>query len=344
MTVNSLAAIELKKEHVERDPPVAAAGKALSDRSELAVIAFERTRMPMVMTDARQADHPIILANRSFLQLTGYSAEEVIGRNCRFLQGEGTSAVAIAEISAGIRHGREVDVELLNSRKNGESFWNQLHLSPIHDEAGSIIYYFGSQLDVTKYRDVQALEASEHRLLMEVDHRAKNVLALVDSVVRLSKADNARRYAASVQHRVQSLSRAHALLAEHRWSPVFLRDVVGVQLQGTDTDRVQMSGPPLPITPTLVQPLSLVFHEMMRNSVEHGALSVRQGQLLIEWNANGGRGFRLICSDRNGPPTHEPTQRGFGLVIADALIERQLLGTVHRDWLPSGLVTQMALP
>jgi len=105
-----------------------------------------------------------------------------------------------------------------------------------------------------------------------------------------------------------------------------------------------MAGPPLPITPTLVQQLSLVFHELIRNTVEHGALSVGRGQVLIEGNASGDRGFTLTCIDRDGSPVHQPTKRGFGLVIADALIERQLLGTIHHNWLPSGLVTQMALP
>jgi PAS domain S-box-containing protein len=87
---------------LEGDLPSASSEAAYRDRKELAAIAFERTRMPMVVTDARTPDLPIVLANKSFLELTGYSAEEVLGRNCRFLQGPATSPIAVAEIRAGM--------------------------------------------------------------------------------------------------------------------------------------------------------------------------------------------------------------------------------------------------
>jgi PAS domain S-box-containing protein len=132
----------------------------LSDRSELALIAVERTRMPMVVTDPRQDDNPIVLANPAFLRLSGYAAGEVIGRNCRFLQGKGTSIAAIAEIRAAVAEAREANVEILNYRKSGEWFWNQLYLSPVHDDDGRLIYWFASQLDVTRQRRVERLEAA----------------------------------------------------------------------------------------------------------------------------------------------------------------------------------------
>lgn len=179
------------------DSPSASSKVASADRKELAAIAFERTRMPMVVADARAPDLPIVLANKSFLELTGYAAEEVLGRNCRFLQGPATSPTAVAEIRAGIADEREVDVEILNYKKSGEQFWNRLHLSPVHGDDGQILYVFGSQIDITDYRRIEALEASEHRLLREVDHRAKNVLAIVDSIVRLSNAEDPALYAAS---------------------------------------------------------------------------------------------------------------------------------------------------
>ena len=80
------------------DVPSASSSKGFSDRKELAAFAFERTRMPMVVADASEYDQPIVLANRAFLELTGYTAEEVIGRNCRLLQGQGTSPTDVAAI------------------------------------------------------------------------------------------------------------------------------------------------------------------------------------------------------------------------------------------------------
>ena len=189
--------------------PAAASARGLADRLELAAFALDRTRMPIAVTDPRQPDNPIVLANQSFLDLTGYTAEEVVGRNCRFLQGEGTSAQTIAEIRADIAEGREFTVEILNYRKDGSGFWNQLHVSPIRDDQDQLLYFFASQADVTEFRKVQTLEATEHRLLKEVDHRARNVLAVVSGIVRLTRSDDAALYAAAIQKRVQALAAAH---------------------------------------------------------------------------------------------------------------------------------------
>jgi PAS domain S-box-containing protein len=109
-----------------------------ADRKELASFAFERTCMPMVVADARAPDQPIVLANSSFLELTGYSAEEVIGRNLRFLQGEGTSPLAIAAIRSAVLEERETTVEILNYKKDGSPFWNQLHTSPLRADDGRL--------------------------------------------------------------------------------------------------------------------------------------------------------------------------------------------------------------
>jgi len=87
--------------------------------------------MPMVVTDVRQADNPIVLANQAFIELTGYRGEEILGRNCRFLQGEATNSEHVEAVRAAIRERREATVELLNYRRDGAAFWNELHLCPI---------------------------------------------------------------------------------------------------------------------------------------------------------------------------------------------------------------------
>ena len=125
------------------------------------VAALDRTRQPMVVTDPRLPDNPIVLANRSFLALTGYEFDEVLGRNCRFLQGPDTDAAAVALVRAAVAERRDVKVQLLNYRKDGAKFWNELYLSPVFDEDGELVNFFASQVDVT---DVRQGEAADERI------------------------------------------------------------------------------------------------------------------------------------------------------------------------------------
>ncbi|KPH05050.1 PAS domain-containing protein (plasmid) [Rhizobium acidisoli] len=327
------------------DLPSASTKAALADRKELAAVAFERTRMPMVVTDARKPDLPIVLANKSFLELTGYAAEEVLGRNCRFLQGPATSPIAVAEIRAAIAEEREVGVEILNYKKNGEPFWNRLHLSPVHGDDGRILYFFGSQIDMTEYRRVEALEASEHRLLMEVDHRSKNVLAIVDSIVRLSNSDDPALYAAAIQHRVQALARAHNLLAERGWANISVEELVQLQVTPFAATRAALSGPDIRLPATVVQPVALVLHELAVNAARHGALAVPQGRLSISWMPGpSDAGFRLRWQEAGAGPAPRSTKRGFGTVIVGAMVEKQLKGRVEKTWSDDGLLIEIEVP
>jgi PAS domain S-box-containing protein len=313
------------------------------DHQELATFAFQRTRMPIVISDARQPDYPIVLANDAFLELTGYAADELLGRNCRMLQGEDTSRTAGAEIRAMIAQEREGTVEILNYRKNGTTFWNQLHLSPIRDDDGQLAYYFASQVDVTAYRKVQTLEEAEHRLLLEVDHRTKNVLAIVDSIVRLSRSDNAAAYAASVQQRVQALSRTHMLLAENGWQQASLHDIVRLQVAVFGSDGVEIAGPSVVVPAPSVQPIGLAIHELAANAAVHGSLSRPGGSLRVEWRR---KGDGVILEWReSGAGNGQPQEgKGFGNVLLRAVLEQQLGGQITREWRDDGLRLLVELP
>jgi len=299
----------------------------------------------MAVTDPRQPDNPIVFANQAFLDLTGYSADEVIGHNCRFLQGEGTSAKTIDEIRAAVAEQREFTLEILNYRKGGTAFWNQLHVSPIHDDAGELLYYFASQDDVTEFRKVQTLEATEHRLLMEVDHRARNALAVVNGIVRLSRSDDAGQYAAAIQQRVKALASAHTLLSERGWREISLEQIVRQQVDMLDSDRITLGGPEVMVSALIVQPVALVIHELLFNATLHGALSDPAGTLTIGWRgAAEYGGFELTWTEANGPKPAADRRAGFGTVMMRGMIEKQLRGRIERDWSETGLVLTLIVP
>jgi PAS domain S-box-containing protein len=322
-------------------PPTVWNGDGLHDRQFLALIAVERTRMPMVITDPRQPDNPIILANQAFLDMSGYTAEEVIGRNCRFLQGPATSKAALELLRRAVADERATEVELLNYRRDGTTFWNQLYVSPVHDETGALTYFFASQKDITERRDAQSLRAAEHRLLREVDHRAMNALALVQGIGRLSRADTAAAYAAAVQSRVSALARAHTLLSRSGWGDISLAQVLRDELESYG-ERMELDGPEIPIPPEQVQPLFLLIAELLSNAVAHGALSAPGGGVTVSWRASE-TGVEIHWVERGAAPKPAGAP-GFGTRMIDSIAKQQLRGAVARNWRDDGLSLEMTFP
>lgn len=325
------------------DSASAASQADLADREALALIAVERTRMPMVVSDPNRPDNPIVLANQAFLDLTGYAEDEVVGRNCRFLQGPRTDRATIDRMRAGIADGRDVTIELLNYRKDGSAFWNELHISPIHGRDGRLLYHFASQLDITVRRQAQTLERVEHRLMKEVDHRAKNALALVQGIVRLSRADDAPAYAAAVQGRVDSLARAHGLLAAGGWRDVDLEAIIRAEMEPFGRQHIVPAGPAVGIAPVQVQPLSLVFHEMLSNAARHGALATPDGRVVIRWHDDGPDDIRIDWIETGGPPVDPSPEAGFGWRMIRGIVRSQLRGMATFDLQPNGLRAALVL-
>ena len=120
-----------------------------SDRANIIDALLNAIDNTLVVTDPNEPDNPIIYINQGFEKITGYRPEEVIGHNCRFLQGDDRDQPAVKEIREAVREGRAVQVELRNYRKDGSMFWNELYLSPVYDEAGKLVLFVGVQNDVT---------------------------------------------------------------------------------------------------------------------------------------------------------------------------------------------------
>ncbi|HOQ89448.1 MAG TPA: SpoIIE family protein phosphatase [Candidatus Hydrogenedentes bacterium] len=131
----------------------------------LVVRAADRARDGITVADMRLPDQPLVYVNDGFLRLTGYSREEVIGRNCRFLQGGMASRETVRAIREALDAGREIEVELKNVRKDGTTFWNRLSLTPLRDQSGTVTHYVGVQSDITEQVELRnALEDAMLRL------------------------------------------------------------------------------------------------------------------------------------------------------------------------------------
>lgn len=117
--------------------------------------ALAATSCGIVISDARSIDNPIIYCNQAFLEITGYSQDEVIGRNCRFLQGSDTDPTAVEKIRQSIRTGQEVRVVLKNYRKDGTLFWNDLTISPVRDASGVVTHFIGVQTDISDRKQAE---------------------------------------------------------------------------------------------------------------------------------------------------------------------------------------------
>ncbi|BDL41786.1 PAS domain S-box protein [Methylorubrum sp. GM97] len=142
--------------------------------TDLLFTAAEKTRMPQIVTDPNLPDNPIVFANRAFQELCGYGADELIGRNCRFLQGRGTDPADVAKVRDAITARRDVVVEILNYHRDGTPFRNELYVSPVFDPDGRLRYFFASQLDVTRFR-------TEEDRLAESETRYRTLFEAVDA-------------------------------------------------------------------------------------------------------------------------------------------------------------------
>ena len=145
-------------------------------------LVFHQTRMAMCVTDPNLPDNPIIAINNAFTRLTGYEEDEILGRNCRFLQGKDTDSAEVDRIRQAVDDPAVTYFELLNYKKDGTPFWNALHVGPVYSEEGELLYFFGSQWDVTE--KVEAINALEGKIRL----RDERLQGAIDEAGRLRHA------------------------------------------------------------------------------------------------------------------------------------------------------------
>lgn len=347
--------------------------KHAQGRGDPFAAAVRATRMPMVITDPNQPDNPIIFCNQAFQDLSGYPREEVIGRNCRFLQGPDSAPETVAAIRQAIEGGTDIAVDLLNYRKDGTPFWNALYLSPVRDDDGPIRYFFASQLDVTERVEAQAtilaqkevieqevarrtadLEAAlevKTLLLHEVDHRVKNNLTMIGSLLRLQARTIDDPVITSkleaMLERIDALATVHRRLYESddltkfdvgAFTANLVSDVVGASGRNeltvtTNVDRIEVPS-------RIAASLGLVLNEVLTNAIKHAYANGRAGTLAVSAKQRDGQAIISIADDGPGMSASPQLMDGLGMVLIKRL-SRQIGVTV--DWQAQAPGTSVSL-
>ena len=301
-----------------------------------------------VMVWVSDAGGAITFMSRSWYQFTGRPPDSGLGEGwAEAVHAEDRPAVRDALQQATERR-EPFRLEHRLHRADGETRWAICAATPRQGPDGSFLGHVGSLLDITARR-----EAEERRLLLarEVDHRAKNALAVVQAAVRLTRADDIASFVRAVEGRVTALARAHTMLAEGEWRGIGLRALVegefGAFTAGADgTPRIDLEGPDLTLAPPATQALSMVVHELATNAVKYGALSVAGGRVAVSWELDRAVGLlRLHWREQGGPPVERPPERrSFGSRVIETTLRDQLGGAVERRWERDGLACDIALP
>ena len=226
-------------------------------------------------------------------------------------------------------------------RPNGEVRWCTGTAAASFDERGRLIWLSGVTADITE-------RAEERQILLaeEVDHRARNVVAVVQSIMRLTRANSIEEYIAALDGRIGALSNAHRLLAGSRWEGADLTRLVEEEFapyRAAGNERVSAQGPIILLPPATAQTIALALHELATNAAKYGALSVGSGRVKLTWRTKTGQ-LQLAWAEQGGPKITPPSRQGYGSRAIVAGIERQLGGMVNFDWQESGLRCTLRVP
>jgi PAS domain S-box-containing protein len=313
---------------------------ALFERMWLAsIVAFSEDAVV-----SKNVDGIITSWNKGAERLFGYLAEEAIGKPVTILipsERQHEEDVILERIRRGdrIEH-----FETVRQRKDGSPINVSLTISPIKTADGKVVGASKIARDIT---DRKRSEAQISVLAREAEHRAKNLLANVKAMVRLSQADSIDGLKEAIEGRIEALANVHSLFARSRWAGAELATLVKQELSPYSRDgevRTQIDGPAIMLKPDLAQAIAVTLHELATNAVKYGALSAATGQVRVEWSrAEDGR-LVLRWTEAGGPLVNPPTRRGFGTHVMEAMIRGHAKGDVRLDWHAEGLACEISLP
>jgi PAS domain S-box-containing protein len=281
--------------------------------------------------------------NEAAERLTGYSWEETQGRPLHDVihhtRPDGSFyPIEECPIDRAFPENRQEQGEDVFVHKDGRFYNVAFTASPIRDGESRTI---GTIIEVRDITEDKRNEQARDLLMREVDHRARNVLAVAQSMVQLTKAPTVELFREVLLGRVSALARAQASLSKSAWQGAQLKDVVCDELETFGRPgSYDVSGPDVLLRPEQVQPIGMIVHELATNAAKYGAFSTPTGRIEVEWSLGPRGRLRLKWSEDGGPVVAPPGRHGFGSRLIAGLAQ-QLGGHVRMDWRPSGLMMEL---
>jgi PAS domain S-box-containing protein len=284
-------------------------------------------------------DRTIRTWNPGAERLYGYAAAEALGQRISILCPDHLHDEQLS-LYVSTTGGTPVVLETVRRHKDGRLIPVGISAAPIFDANGRVTGVAAVHRDMTENR-----EFKEHLgfTLRELSHRTKNLLAVVQGLARMiaRRSDDLDDFEVRFRGCVQALAHSHDLLVQHDWQGATLQELLHVQLApfgGIDTKKITVRGPEVFLTPSAMQSLGLIMHELGTNATKHGALSTPEGSVAVNWMRDpADQGVTMVWQEHGGPPVAEPTRKGFGQVMFER-IGASLDGSITTDFRPEGFV------
>jgi PAS domain S-box-containing protein len=337
--------------------------EAVRQQGGFFVEAVRVTRMPMIVTDAKLPGNPILFANKAFVKLSGYAIEELVGQDPHFMNGADTDPEAVRRYQAAIAENRDETLEILQYRKDGTPFRAMLFASPLGDGQGQVTNHFLSYLDITRRFDAEEnlrvltaslesrvaertrdleeanerltrLVAERDMLMVEVNHRAKNSLAIAASLVALQGRrqpdKDVRALFDATQDRLNAMARVHDLLsksehAQHVDLATYVRDLcASLKLLTDEEPRIRLEAVAedgILVEADTAVPLGIVITELVLNAVKYAFPAPRSGTIVAKAQRKGSGWAEIVVRD-DGAGMHKVREGSLGYGLVRSLVQQ----------------------
>ncbi len=320
------------------------AEKELRENEERFRSSLLQSPLPISLFDDREQ---ILAISQSWLEQSGYLREELPRLEDWMIRAYGERSAELLErlrqiiIISTEPEARSAELKIC-TKDGRERLWSFLS-SPLATQSDGRRLFVCVAQDVT---DQKAHEEQIQLLMREINHRAKNLLSLVQAIARQTAARDPENFIERFTERIQALAANQDLLVRNEWQGVDVEDLVRAQLAHfTDLvgSRITVHGSPVRLNAAAAQAIGLALHELATNAGKYGALSVEPGRVDVGWRLDGDI-FAMSWTESNGPPVSPPKRRGFGTTVVDPMVRQTVNGEVHLDFIPSGVAWNLTCP